>query len=89
MSSSGAYSYKFKNEYVTQRESDWEINLILYTDATATEHEFISVIPFKEDFLVTGLDGRNTLKNEKKKRAATSLRAAAITIGGNVEERMF
>ncbi len=83
-STDGTYSYDVKMNIKTAEATVWETNLELHTDGTPTEHGFVSVLPYKDVFFVTWLDGRNTEENEAGERGAMTLRAAEVTTDGRV-----
>ncbi len=83
-SSAGTYSYDIKLNLLPEGEKEWKTNLPLHTDGTPTEHGFVSVLPYKEGFFITWLDGRNTEEDENGNRGAMTLRAAEVSVTGQV-----
>lgn len=83
-STAGTYSYDVKMNIKTAEARAWETNLDLHTDGTPTEHGFVSVLPYKDAFFVTWLDGRNTEENEAGERGAMTLRAAEVAADGTI-----
>lgn len=83
-STKGTYSYDVKMNLRQKGYSNWETNLELHTDGTPTEHGFVTVLPYKDSFFVTWLDGRNTEENEVGERGAMTIRAAEVAVDGTV-----
>lgn len=83
-SAKGTYSYDVKMTIKAKESINWETNKALHTDGTPTEHGFVTVLPYKEAFFVTWLDGRNTEENEAGERGAMTLRAAEVAANGEV-----
>jgi hypothetical protein len=83
-STKGTYSYDVKMNIKPKESANWETDMSLHTDGTPTEHGFVSVLPYKEAFFVTWLDGRNTEKNKVGERGAMTLRAAEVAVNGEV-----
>ncbi len=62
---------------------------ILHHDSTLTEHGFVSLQPWKDGYVATWLDGRNTVGSEDHEshgghHGAMSLRAAFLDVTGDV-----
>jgi len=85
-STEGAYSYDVKINLRPKESSEWQTEMPLHTDGTPTEHGFVTVLPYKNAFFVTWLDGRNTEENEAGNRGAMTLRAAEVATDGKVTE---
>jgi len=83
-SSAGTYSYDVKLHLLKKGGHAWKTNLPLHTDNTPTEHGFVSVLPYKEGFFITWLDGRNTEEDESGNRGAMTLRAAEVSPTGEI-----
>jgi len=91
-SSKGTYSYDVKMNLLPSGSEKWNTAIPLHTDKTATEHGFVTVLPYQKDsFFVTWLDGRNTedgtIKNETLLDSRTCdccQTTAAITANGPV-----
>ena len=84
-SSAGTYSYDIKVNLKPKLAKAWKIDIPLHTDNTATEHGFVTAIPYrKNSFFVTWLDGRNTEKNESGERGAMTLRTGEVAMDGKV-----
>ena len=85
-SASGTYTY---DVVLNLRKLNGEIikeNFLLNTDGMKAEHGFVSVIPNEKDgFLITWLDGRNTVKemNESHHKAMT-IRVAEVASDGTI-----
>lgn len=85
-STTGTYSYDVKMNVSPKGSGAWKTNLPLHTDGTATEHGFVTVLPYKEAFFVIWLDGRNTEENSKGERGAMTIRAAEVAADGSVRK---
>lgn len=85
-STAGTYSYDVKMNVKPKGATNWQTDVFLHTDATPTEHGFVSVIPYKNSFFVNWLDGRNTVENEVGERGAMTLRAAVVSATGTITE---
>ncbi len=84
-SSEGTYSYDVKLNLLPKGQPQWKTDLPLHTDSTATEHGFVTILPYGRDsFFVTWLDGRNTSAIGHQHSGAMSLRAAEVSITGLV-----
>jgi len=81
-SAADTYSYDVKMNVWSKGGNAWQTNLPLHTDGTATEHGFVTVLPYNDAFFVTWLDGRNTEKNAAGERGAMTIRSAEVTAGG-------
>lgn len=86
-SSAGTYSYDIKLNVLPRGSTNWTTNLPLHTDGTATEHGFVTALPYKDDtFFITWLDGRNTEEKEDGSRGAMTIRAAELSASGEVSK---
>ena len=83
-SSKGTYSYDVKMNIKKKGSTTWETDMDLHTDGTPTEHGFVTVLPYKDAFFVTWLDGRNTEENKTGERGAMTVRAAEVDSNGEV-----
>lgn len=83
-STEGTYSYDVKMTIKPKESTKWETNMSLHTDGTPTEHGFVTVLPYKDAFFVTWLDGRNTEENAAGERGAMTVRAAEVAANGKV-----
>jgi hypothetical protein len=83
-STEGTYSYDVKMTIRPKESTKWETNMSLHTDGTPTEHGFVTVLPYKDAFFVTWLDGRNTEENAAGERGAMTVRAAEVAANGKV-----
>ncbi|MFD0797616.1 hypothetical protein ACFQZJ_09100 [Maribacter chungangensis] len=86
-SSEGTYSYDVKMNLKQSGRDTWQTNVDLHTDGTPTEHGFVTVLPYKDAFFVTWLDGRHTQENEAGERGAMTLRAAEVAVDGTLSEQ--
>lgn len=85
-SATGTYTYDI---VLNLRKLNGEIikeNFLLNTDGMKAEHGFVSVIPNEKDgFLITWLDGRNTVKEMKESHhKAMTIRAAEVSYTGEI-----
>ena len=85
-SATGTYTYDI---VLNLRKLNGEIikeNFLLNTDGMKAEHGFVSVIPNnKEGFLITWLDGRNTvMKMKESHHKAMTIRTAEISKDGTI-----
>ncbi|MDO6472149.1 hypothetical protein [Maribacter sp. 1_MG-2023] len=85
-STEGTYSYDIKMNVKPKGATDWETDLDLHTDGTPTEHGFVSVVPYNNNFFVNWLDGRNTVENKAGKRGAMTLRGGLVSTTGELLE---
>ncbi|TDS15175.1 hypothetical protein DFQ03_1815 [Maribacter caenipelagi] len=85
-STEGTYSYDVKMNVKPKGAANWTADLDLHTDGTPTEHGFVSVVPYTNNFFVNWLDGRNTVENEAGERGAMTLRGAVISTTGELLE---
>jgi len=85
-SSLGTYSYDIKMNVKPKGETHWNTDLCLHTDGTPTEHGFVSIVPYQNNFFVNWLDGRNTEINELGERGAMTLRGGVVSATGKLIE---
>lgn len=83
-SSVGTYSYDVKMNVLPEGAKEWKTDMPLHSDATPTEHGFVTALPYKDGFFVTWLDGRNTIESEVGERGAMTIRAAEVNSTGVV-----
>lgn len=87
-SASGTYTYDILLNHFNLENQQWKSNLSLHTDATQSEHGFVSMQPYGDkSFFVSWLDGRNTVgghDHENPTNGAMSLRSAFIDSLGQV-----
>ena len=87
-SSKGTYSYDVRLNLKQEGAKRWETNLELHNDSTSTEHGFVTVLPYKEGFFVSWLDGRNTVEDSEGKRGAMTIRASEVAFDGSITNDM-
>jgi len=58
-SDTGTYTYDIRLNLL-DKDAISKLDFILHTDGTKSEHGFVSLLPWKEGFFATWLDGRNT-----------------------------
>ena len=89
-SSEGTYSYDI---HLTMSDDgkNWKNDFVPHTDGTATEHGFVTMLPYKDQFLVAWLDGRNTgggHHGDGSGPGAMTLRSAFINSDGEIENEV-
>ncbi len=87
-SAKGVFTYDIKILASADKGKTWSKPFILHDDGKKAEHGFVSMTPYKGDFFVSWLDGRNTVSEDPKADAhghqgQMSLRAAIIDVKGN------
>lgn len=90
-SSNETFSYDVKLNTKGISDKQWTTSRALHSDATKTEHGFVSMVPYKTDsFFVTWLDGRNTGGGGHGggHHGAMSIRAAEVTPDGTILNEM-
>ncbi|MEH6406018.1 MAG: hypothetical protein V7767_01965 [Leeuwenhoekiella sp.] len=86
-SAPGTYTYNIKYTHKL-KNSLWGIPETLNIDSTLSEHGFVSVMPFRDSFIASWLDGRKTITTDKAESQMT-LRGAIIDSSGWVKERFL
>jgi len=83
-SASGTYTYDIVLNLRKLNGGIIKENFLLNTDGMEAEHGFVSVIPNEKDgFLISWLDGRNTVKEMKESHhKAMTIRAAEVSSDG-------
>jgi len=67
------------------KKGEWVDMKNIHTDNTFTEHGFVSVAPYGEGFIVSWLDGRNTVpSSDGHGKGAMTLRSAEIDKEGEI-----
>ena len=59
-SAKSTYAYDVKFRMSADAGKSWSAPTILHDDGKEAEHGFVSIVPFKDNFFVSWLDGRNT-----------------------------
>ncbi|PVW16370.1 hypothetical protein [Marixanthomonas spongiae] len=89
-SAKGTYTYDVKLDLYNSEEKNWKNDFLLHNDGTKSEHGFVSMIPSKNGFFVTWLDGRNTAgtghenHDSHKESGAMTLRSASVDFEGKI-----
>ncbi len=85
-SASGTYTYDIVLNLRKLNGETIKENFLLNTDGMKAEHGFVSVIPNEKDgFLITWLDGRNTIKEMKESHhKAMTIRVAEVSRDGTI-----
>ena len=79
------YAYDVRLNLKPQSSSTWKTDLPLHTDGTPTEHGFVSIQPFEDQFFINWLDGRQMMsQNHGAAHGAMSLRGAFVSPSGEV-----
>ena len=85
-SSSETFAYDVRLNVLPKGDAQWATDMQLHSDATKTEHGFVTILPYKDDsFFVTWLDGRNTSgSGHDQHGGAMSIRSAEVSSKGMV-----
>ena len=83
-SSEETFSYDV-NYHINSKETWNDMNKI-HDDNTFSEHGFVSSIPYKDGFMVSWLDGRNTygVGDHGHAKGAMTIRSAVLDFNGNI-----
>ena len=83
-SSEETFSYDV-NYHINSKENWKDMNKI-HDDNTFSEHGFVSSIPYKDGFMVSWLDGRNTygVGDHGHAKGAMTIRSAVLDFNGNI-----
>lgn len=89
----GPYAYNIKIS-IADSTGKWQPSIIPHRDNTATEHGFVSMVPWDEkSILVVWLDGRQTANRAEDEyydlSKAMTLRGALITRGGQLQKQFL
>lgn len=84
------YTYNVKINLFSAETQSWKKDILLHNDGTASEHGFVSVVPYgKSSFYIIWLDGRNTVAgaggHETHGGAPMSLRGRVVHEDGTME----
>jgi hypothetical protein len=81
-SGSGKFAYDVMVTQSHDGGSTWTEPVPVHDDGKQAEHGFVSMLPYENNFLVTWLDGRNTvmegMKNHEGHHGQMSIRAAIV-----------
>ncbi|MDY7394156.1 hypothetical protein UMM65_02805 [Aureibaculum sp. 2210JD6-5] len=87
-SAPSTYAYDVRLLVSSTNGNTFNTNFLLHDDNTKTEHGFVTMLPYKDNFFVTWLDGRNTggggHDEGHKSNGAMNIRAATVLSTGNV-----
>ncbi len=84
-SSEGTYSYDVHLTQSGDNGQNWNSDFIPHNDGTPTEHGFVTLLPFEDQFFAAWLDGRNTEDSrEEGGRGAMTVRGAFISATGEL-----
>jgi len=85
-SGEGTFAYDVMLTTSQDEGNTWSEPKSVHDDAKQTEHGFVSILPYGENFLVAWLDGRNTvmegMENHEGHHGQMSIRAAVVDING-------
>lgn len=87
-SGDGTFAYDVKYTQSQDNGVSWSTPAVLHDDGKQAEHGFVSLLPYGENFLVTWLDGRNTVMEGMEgmdhhgHHGEMSLRAAILNPAG-------
>lgn len=88
-SGDGKYAYDVKLTFSDNGGATWQQPQVLHDDGKQAEHGFVTLLPYKDNFFVTWLDGRNTvmegmegMDHHEGHHGAMSLRAAILDHSG-------
>ena len=83
-SDTAKFSYDIKITSSTDTGRTWSTPVTLHDDGTHSEHGFVSMAPYGDNFIVSWLDGRNAVSHEGHAghHGQMSLRAAVISKEG-------
>lgn len=90
-SGDGTFSYDVKLTSSRDQGKTWNPSKTLHDDGKEAEHGFVSILPYKENFFIAWLDGRNTvmegMEHHEGHHGQMSLRAAIVdNEGGKINE---
>lgn len=81
------FAYDIRIAVSNNNGKNWTIPRKLHDDTTRTEHGFVSILPYQNNFFVCWLDGRNTGGDEAHEHdshhGSMTLRAAVVDTQGN------
>ncbi|WP_435577423.1 hypothetical protein [Gilvibacter sp.] len=80
------YAYDIKYKIYNANSQTWTSPQKLHTDTTQSEHGFVDVIPFKDGFMASWLDGRTTMNRPDSLRQMT-IRAGIINADGTLGQQ--
>jgi len=76
----GTYAYDVNISISKDAGKSWNRPITPHSDNTPTEHGFVSLVPFQDDFMALWLDGRKYVTEEKE----MTLRSAIISREGKI-----
>ncbi len=87
-SKTSIFSYDVKISLSEDSGATWSLPFVPHLDSTKSQHGFASILPMRENFIVTWLDGRayeNALIEKGAVAGAMQLRAAVFSKSGTVK----
>lgn len=86
-SDTGKFTYDVKISSSIDGGKSWKEPFLLHDDGKKAEHGFVSMVPFKNQFFVAWLDGRNTMQSHGTSHSGhggqMTIRAAILDKTGN------
>ena len=87
-SAAGTYAYDVKYITSSDKGKSWNDSKLLNEDGKQAEHGFVSMIPYRDKYFISWLDGRNTSTEEgggghEEHHGQMSLRGAVMDKQGN------
>lgn len=86
-SDTAKFTYDVKLTLSSDSGKTWTVSKILHDDNKKAEHGFVSIIPYRDQFFVTWLDGRKTaiegMENSHGHHGEMTLRGAILDMTGN------
>lgn len=86
-SGEGKFAYDVMTTYSHDAGKSWTAPKSIHDDGLEAEHGFVSLLPYDNNYLVTWLDGRNTvmegMEHHEGHHGQMSLRGAVVDVNGN------
>jgi hypothetical protein len=87
-SGEGKFAYDVMTTFSHDAGKNWTEPQSIHDDGLQAEHGFVSLLPYDNNFLITWLDGRNTVAMEgmndhEGHHGQMSVRAALVDVNGN------
>jgi hypothetical protein len=87
-SANGTYTYDIKLNLRNNQLKEIKKDILLHNDSTQSEHGFVSIQPWSDQFFVSWLDGRNTVGGHEDHamhgEGAMTLRGAFVDASGTI-----
>lgn len=87
-SGEGKFAYDVMTTFSHDAGKSWTTPKSIHDDGLQAEHGFVSLLPYGNNYLITWLDGRNTvaiegMKDHEGHHGQMSIRAAVVDANGN------